>query len=45
MSLLKVITVTVCCGGATVLIGIANIWLGILAAPILYSLAGSLLSE
>lgn len=41
--MLKIILVISVCGGATVLLGQINIWLGVLALPILYGLSEDLL--
>lgn len=45
MSLLKVLAVIGTCAGITLLIASANLWLGILAMPIFYSIGDSLLSD
>lgn len=45
MSLWRVLAITGICGGAAVSIGAVNIWLGILAAPILYGISSALLRE
>jgi hypothetical protein len=43
--LLKIIGIVGTCAAITVAIGAFNIWLGILALPIMYSVSESLLSD
>ena len=42
--MLKVIAVVGTCAGITIALGVVSIWLGIIALPIMYEVAESLLS-
>lgn len=42
---MKSILVPVVCGAITVALGMVNIWLGIIALPIMYEVAESLLAD
>jgi hypothetical protein len=44
MSVWKAVGIPLACGLVCVILGAINIWLGILAAPIMYSLSKELLS-
>jgi hypothetical protein len=43
--LLKIVGVVGTCASITVALGFVNIWLGILAMPVLYEISDSFLSE
>lgn len=43
--LLKVIGVVGTCAGITLALALVNIWVGILAMPVMYSVSDSLLSD
>ena len=43
--MLKVVAIVGTCAGVTLALGMVNIWLGILALPVMYEVAESLLSE
>jgi hypothetical protein len=43
--LLKIIGIVGTCAAITVALGFVNIWLGILAMPVMYEISDSLLSE
>ena len=43
--MLKVVTVVGTCAGITIALGMVSIWLGVIALPVMYEVAESLLSD
>lgn len=45
LTMLRIICIVGGCATITILLGVINIWLGILSMPIMYEIADSFLSE